>query len=77
MVKNEKKKQRHISSLILKNDDRDVSTWTRDYCRSFLKTYRAVQQGKQEELRTRCLLLKKIIYQGLENIISLSKTQLR
>ena len=63
--------------MVQKNDDRCVSTWTCDYCRSFLKTHGAVQKGKQEDLRARCLLLKKLIYHGLENIISLSKTQLR
>ena len=41
IVKN-KKKQRCINSLIQKNYDKDISTWTHDYCLLYLKTYGAV-----------------------------------
>ena len=77
MVKNQKKKGRRVNSLIQKNDDKDLSTWTCEHCRQFLKSHDAVWQGNQAELRVRCLLLKKIMHHGLENLISLSKTKLR
>ena len=36
-----------------------------------------MQQGNQVELRARCLLLKRLMHHGLENLILLSKTKLR
>ena len=54
-----------------------MATWACDHCQSFSKSHRAVQQGKQEELSARCLLLKKLMHHVLENAISLSKTKLR
>ena len=77
MVKNQKKKKMHVSSLTQKNDDRDLSTWTCKCCRSFLNSQEAVQQGNQAELRARCLLLKKLMCHGLENLFLLSKPKLR
>lgn len=48
MVKDLKNKQRHVNSLVSKNDDRDVSSWTCKFSRGFL-------QGNQAESRDRFL----------------------
>ena len=43
----------------------------------FLKFYKAVQQGNENELIGRCTLLKHLIENGLEILIFLSKTELK
>ena len=60
-----------------KNDDEHVSTWTCEYRKSFLKLHKVVQEGNQAKLRNRCLLLKKLIHYGLENLITMTKSALR
>ena len=72
-----KKKNRYVNSEKIKNNANDVSTWTCEYCKSFLKSYGAVQQGNKSELIDRCVLLKNLIENGLENLISLPTYELR
>ena len=60
-----------------KNDDNDVSTWTCECIKKVLKSHGSVQEGNQDKIHSRCLLLKKLIYYGLENVMSMSKTTLR
>ena len=72
-----KKKNRHVNSSKEKNNYSDVSTWTCECYKSFLKSCKAVQQGNKNELIDRCELLKHLIENGLEILISLSKTELK
>ena len=60
-----------------KNDDEDMSSWSCEYCQSYLKAHKAVQRGNKGELQSRCTLLKKLITCGLQNLMSLSKTELK
>lgn len=59
-----------------RNNDADASTWTCKHSESFLKTYGSVQKGNKAESRDECLL-KPLIANGLESLVSLSKTELR
>ena len=60
-----------------KNDDEDISSWTCEHCQSYLKAHKAAQRGNKGELQSRCTLLKKLITCGLQNLMSLSKTELK
>ena len=60
-----------------KNDDKDVSTWTGEFCKSFFKSHGDMHQGNKSELINSCLLLKKSIAGGLEKSMTLSKIELR
>ena len=77
IVKELKKKNRCTNESKDKNDDTDMSTWTCDYCKQFLKRHGAAQQGNKAELKERCVLLKHLIANGLENLFALSKTELK
>ena len=72
-----KKKNRYVNVAKSKNDAADISTWTCEHCKSFLKSYGAVQQGNRNELINRCVMLKHLIENELETLTSLSKTELR
>ena len=76
-MKELKKKKRCVNNEKSKNDAADVSTWTVQHCKSFLKSHGAVQQGNKNELIARCVMLKHLIENDLENLMSLSKTELR
>ena len=77
MVKDLKKKERCENSSKQKNDDEDASTWTCEYCKKNFKSHDAVQEGNQAKLQSRCVFLKKLISCGFENLMSMSKTDLR
>ena len=61
MVKDQKTKNRYVNEKKSKNVDTDVSTWTCNHCKTFLKSYKAIQQGNVNELRNRYSLLKQLI----------------
>ena len=61
----------------MKNKEDDISTWTCEYCKSFLKLHKASLQGNKKELIDRCVLLKFLIENNLECMISLSKMELK
>ena len=77
MVKDQKKMKRHVNLSKNNNDDEDTSAWTCEYCQSVLNSCGAVKQGNKSELHARCELLKNLLSYGLENLISLSKPELR
>ena len=77
MVKDLKKKERCENSLKQKNDNEDASTWTCECCEKFLKSHNALQEGNLAKSQSRCVLLKKLISHGFENLMSMSKTDLR
>ena len=60
-----------------KNDYGEASTWTAQFCKDILKSHGAAQQGNKKELSDRCVLLKHLIANGLENMMSTSKTELK
>ena len=73
LVKEQKKKNRYMNKEKGKNDYSDVSTWTCDFCKNFLKSYGAIHQGKKQELIDRCALLKYLITNRLEFLITFSR----
>ena len=54
-----------------------MSTWTCEYCKSFLNSYKDLLQVNKNEFIDRCVWLKHLIANGLENMMSLSKTELK
>ena len=60
-----------------KNDVTYPSTWTCDHIKSFLKSHGEVQSVIKAELLDRCHLLIHFIKNDLDNLISLSKPELR
>ena len=54
-----------------------MSAWTYEYCKHFLKLCKAVLQGNKKELIDRCILLKHLTANDLENLMPLSKIELR
>ena len=66
-----------ISENKCKNADTDMSTWTYNYCKAFLKSYKAIQQGNVNVLRNRCYLLQKLISNNSQWIICLSMAELK
>ena len=77
LVKEMKKKNKCANSSQGKNKEDDISTWTCEYCKSFLKLHKASLQGNKKELIDRCVLLKFLIENNLEHMISLSKMELK
>ena len=77
MVKDQKTKNRYVSENKCTNVGTDVSTWTCNYCKTFLKSYNAIQQGNVNVLRNRCYLLQKLISNNLQWIICLSMAELK
>lgn len=77
MVKDQKTKNRYVSENKCTNVSTDVSTWTCNYCKTFLKSYNAIQQGNVNVLRNRCYLLQKLISNNLQWIICLSMAELK
>ena len=77
LVKEQKKKNRCANKEKGKNDYSDVSTWTCEFCKDVLKSCGAVQQGNKKELSDRCALLKYLVANGLEFLMSASKTELK
>ena len=71
-----KKKDRHVKNTIGNNNDSDASTWTCEHCKSFLKSCEAVQLGSEIELIDRCVLLKHLIANGHEKLMTLWKRDL-
>ena len=71
------KKGRHRNIVKNKNDNENISTWIYKYCELFLKLHKVVQQGNKLESYARYELLKKLLSCSLENLISLSKTELK
>ena len=76
MVK-DMKKGRCVNLTKVKNDNEDISAWTCEYCQSALHAHGAVKSGNKSELQARCELLKKLLSCNLDNLITLSKTELR
>ena len=76
MVKELKRKNRYEKSKIVKNDNENVLSWTVKYCQTFLKSHDAVCNGSLDVLHKRCLLLKKLISNDMEYLMSVSKRDL-
>ena len=77
LVKALKKKNRCANKEKCKNDYSDVSTWTCEFCKDMLKSHGALQQGNKKELIDRCVLLKHLIANDIEHLMSASKTDLK
>lgn len=77
LVKLRKKKNTCTNKAKCKNDYSDVSTWACEFYKDMLKSHRAVRQGNKRELIDRCALLKHLIANDLEQLISASKTDLK
>ena len=76
MVKEQKRKNRYEKSKNLRNDNENVYSWTVKYCQEFLKSHDAVCSGSLDVLHKRCLLLKKLILNDMEYLMSVSKREL-
>ena len=77
MVKDQKTKNQHVKKKKCKNVNTNVLTWTCNYCKIFLKSYKAIQQGNMNVLRNRCYLLQKMISNDLQWIMCLSIAELK
>ena len=51
--------------------------WTCEFCKDVLKSWGAVQQGNKKELSDRCALLKYLVVNRLDFLMSASKTRLK
>ena len=66
-----------VSCMKLRNDYVGISTWNCEYSKYFLKSYATMQKVNKTELHDRQLLLKYLIANILEILVSLSKIELR
>ena len=77
MVKMQKQKQMYHSSKTSGIGANDTDEWTGNDCKSFLRLHKGLLTGNIKVLRQRCILLSKLIEHDLQNIISLSVSELR
>ena len=55
---------------------KNTDKWTGNDCKSFLQLHKGLLTGNIKVLRQRCILLSKLIEHDLQNIISLSVSEL-